>query len=250
MPHHAYGGIAPDGVVEWESFDEHYRTGTQDLTNFACRNFSDPGFDVRTVSDRGDPGYAITVQAEKIGADLIMMPTHGRGAFRSFLVGSATIRVLHRAHCAVWTGTHLEDGGPPSHVGIGKILCALDVDRESAHVVECAAAMAEKFSAEVCLVHCVPATETGPAEEFLSELDRFLAETAAERIADVQEQAGTNFEVCLEGGTISKVVREAAIRQGSDLVVIGRGHSHGPLSRLRTNAYAIVRDAPCPVLSI
>ena len=37
---------------------------------------------------------------------------------------------------------------------------------------------------------------------------------------------------------------------GADLVVIGRGHTHAPLSRLRTNAYAIVREAPCPVLSL
>ena len=35
----------------------------------------------------------------------------------------------------------------------------------------------------------------------------------------------------------------------SDLVVIGRGVVRQTLGRLRTSAYAIIREAPCPVLS-
>jgi hypothetical protein len=38
--------------------------------------------------------------------DLVMMPTHGVGTFRSFLVGSVTAKVLHDANCPVWTAAH------------------------------------------------------------------------------------------------------------------------------------------------
>jgi nucleotide-binding universal stress UspA family protein len=39
-------------------------------------------------------------------------------------------------------------------------------------------------------------------------------------------------------------------RLEADLVVIGRGASSGMLGRLRTNAYSIIRQSPCPVVSV
>lgn len=252
FPIYAYGGLPPENTFDCESYEEGYANGLQNLTNFACEHFSDLAktAEVGTVCDRGDPGYAILALAERAEADLIMMPTHGDGPFRSFLVGSATVRVLHRAKCAVWTGAHLENGLVTAHPDVKSIVCALDLEHESAHVIERAAALAETFSAEVRLCHCVPVPESGPAEDFLSDFDRFLADSAREKMAVMQAAAGTDFEVCLEGGRISQVVRHAAAQKHADLVVIGRGHSHSPLSRLRSNAYSIVREAPCPVMSV
>src|SRR5262249_46937414 len=45
-------------------------------------------------------------------------------------------------------------------------------------------------------------------------------------------------------------VSSAALQLEVDLVVIGRGASSGMLGRLRTNAYSITRQAPCPAVSI
>ena len=39
---------------------------------------------------------------------VILMPTHGYGPFRRFILGSNTAKVLHDADCPVWTGVHLE----------------------------------------------------------------------------------------------------------------------------------------------
>jgi nucleotide-binding universal stress UspA family protein len=66
----------------------------------------------------------------------------------------------------------------------------------------------------------------------------------------LQRDAGTNFEVCLEGGSAAHVIRAAAFHHEADLVVIGRGSIHETFGRLRTNAYNIIRDSPCPVLSV
>jgi nucleotide-binding universal stress UspA family protein len=259
IPLYSYGMLPAEGAMApaassflWESFEDNLRTAQQNLTNFACEHFGElrKTHQVEALCDRGDPGYAILAHAKNSAADLIMMPTHGDGAFQSFLVGSATLRVLHRAPCAVWTGTHLETEFSKAHLPVKRILCALDLERESAHVLESAISLAHKFSARVRLVHCVPVPETGPSEDFLSQFDRFLAASATEKLATLQAGAGTSFDVVLEGGHISKVVRDAAMHLGADIVVIGRGHSHSPLSRLRTNAYAIVREAPCPVLSV
>jgi hypothetical protein len=45
-------------------------------------------------------------------------------------------------------------------------------------------------------------------------------------------------------------IREEIVRRKADLLVVGRGHDQGAISRIWSRLYAIVRDAPCPVLSI
>ena len=46
------------------------------------------------------------------------------------------------------------------------------------------------------------------------------------------------------------VVSDVASRRKADLLVIGRGRESGLLGRLRANAYAILRESPCPVVTI
>ena len=129
-------------------------------------------------------------------------------------------------------------------------MCGLDLERESGHVLDAAVTLARKFSAQVRLIHGVAVPESTSTRDYVSEFDRFLVDSTREKLMKMQEQAGTQLELRFEGGSISKVVRTAAMDQGADLVVIGRGHVQAPLSRLRSNAYAIIRDAPCPVLSV
>ena len=49
----------------------------------------------------GDPGHGITDYAEEVGADVIVMPSHGRTGLRRLLIGSVAERVLRLAHCPV-----------------------------------------------------------------------------------------------------------------------------------------------------
>jgi nucleotide-binding universal stress UspA family protein len=252
IPLYWYGSPLPDRSIVWDSLEKIFRTREQDLAKFSCEHFSDLAkvTDVKSTYDQGDPGYAIQAQAEHIGADLIMMPTHGHSPYRSFLIGSATARVLHRTDCPVWTGAHIESEPAGAHARIKSIVCAIDLERESRRVIESAVMLARAFSAQVHLAHCVPVPEGKPADDFASEFDRFLAGEARDKLAGLQAEAGTDFKVRLEGGSISKVVRDAANHSSADIVVIGRGHVRAPFSRLRTNAYAIIRDSPCPVLSV
>ena len=56
--------------------------------------------------------------------------------------------------------------------------------------------------------------------------------------------------MCLLGGSVSRAVQQAAIGHDADLIVIGRGVIQKTLGRLRSGAYSIIREAPCPVISI
>lgn len=49
----------------------------------------------------GDPTTQIVDYAEEIGADLIVMPSHGRTGAKRFLLGSVAERVVRLSHCPV-----------------------------------------------------------------------------------------------------------------------------------------------------
>jgi nucleotide-binding universal stress UspA family protein len=82
------------------------------------------------------------------------------------------------------------------------------------------------------------------------EFERDLKAEAQAQIAKMQEDAQVHAELHVVAGHVAEAVHCEAVRHNADLVVIGRGVLHEKLGRLRTNAYAIIRAAPCPVLSV
>jgi nucleotide-binding universal stress UspA family protein len=49
----------------------------------------------------GDPGQEITAYAQRIGAELIVLPSHGRTGLKHLLIGSVAERVCRLSHCPV-----------------------------------------------------------------------------------------------------------------------------------------------------
>jgi nucleotide-binding universal stress UspA family protein len=177
---------------------------------------------VARVVSIGDPGYEIIQYAKKNHIDLIMMPTHGYGEFRSLLLGSTAAKVLHDAHCPVWTSAHLEELPLTARTEIHNVLCAIEVGAEAEELIRSAEELAQAWDAKLHLVHAAPASEEA---------------------VDIQR------EILVRRGEVSRVVRDAALEYDADLVITGRGKLHETFGRLRTNTYAIIRDSPCPVLS-
>jgi nucleotide-binding universal stress UspA family protein len=196
----------------------------------------------------GDPAFEIVEYAEKNSVDLIMMPTHGYGAFRSLLLGSVAAKVLHDARCAVWTSAHTEDFA--GHTEIRSILCAVEIGQGAVELVRAASELAQSCQANLRLVHAVVVDETRPEKYLEADLTAALVKMSREEIADIQQHAGTSLEVSVEAGAVSRVVRDAVKEFDADLVVSGRGKLHATFGRLRSNGYAIIRDSPCPVLSV
>src|ERR1039458_492131 len=116
------------------------------------------GLAVKRVLLEGDPALTIVQTARVEKADLIAMPTHGYGAFRRFLLGSVTAKVLHDCDCPVWTGAHLEEE-PAREFSIRNILCAVDLSPHSPKTVEYAAQMAAEFGAQLTLAHITSGME-------------------------------------------------------------------------------------------
>jgi nucleotide-binding universal stress UspA family protein len=206
--------------------------------------------EINKVVIEGEPAHGIVSWAEDNGVDLIMMGTHGHGAFRNLLLGSVTAKVLHDADCAVWTAAHTAPEHAPEHAAYSRMLCATGASPRDEELVRGAAALAREFGAELRLVHAVPAPAAPLERGMDAEFESYLADAFRKELGRVQQRAGTNLPVCVHAGSVSEVVREVALQNKSDLILIGRGVIHDTLGRLRTNTYAIIRDAPCPVISL
>lgn len=200
------------------------------------------GIDVRRIVVTGDPAASIVEVAHIERPGLIVMPTHGYGPFRKFLLGSVTAKVLHDVDAPVWTGAHMHKGSQPLWKRIGRVICAIDLPAAEAALLW-ARDFAAEFKSELIVVHAAPELEPrNPAD--------MSAIQANEYIRCLQRKLSAPGEILIEEGNPSQVVQAAATRRNADLVVIGRSRREGVLGRLRPNAYSIVRDAPCPVVSV
>ena len=208
------------------------------------------GIAVTRLVREGDPAQTIVDFAHEEKFDLIVMPTHGYGPFRRFLLGSVTAKVLHDAGIPVWTGPHMESAPAYPKISFRRVLCALDLGAHSQAVLEWAGGFAREYGADLDVVHAIPASTVSVGGFYFDpEWRAHVVNEARDRIAYLQGEVGLPGQARVETGDVAASVRAAAEESHADLVVIGRSHG-GPLGRLRANAYAIIRESPCPVAAI
>ena len=238
----AYSSVAEDDAPRFEH-------AAARLRELAGAGSAELAIDHVVVS--GDPAREIVAFAHQAQCDLIVMPTHGHGPFRRFLLGSVTAKVLHDADCPVWTGPHLEAAPVPPSVRFRQVVCALDLGAQSLTVLGWAARFVHESGGHLSIVHILPsATAQLGGFYFDPEWAVQMAEIARRQIAALQEDASTRADVTVDVGDTPDGVSAAAARLGAELLVIGRARHAGVLGRLRAGAYAIIRESPCPVAAV
>jgi nucleotide-binding universal stress UspA family protein len=206
------------------------------------------GLDVERVADSGDPAIRIAAFAYGHDVDLVMMPTHGLGLFRSLMTGSVTFKVLHAATCPVWTAAHAETQSAP--VLPRTILCATDETPASAGLLRYAAGFSERLGATLNVVHVVE--PVSDLLELASEgrIQRAADDAARSALAAALTAAGIHAPLRVSEGDIVSTITAEARRVDADLAIVGRGVATAPFGRLRTHVIGIVHGSPCPVLSV
>ncbi len=243
-------GLMPDwygGSVPMIDVPTIWKAETEAAQSYLPDKFQ--GLQVRRVVIEGDAARTIDDYARDNGMDLIMMPTHGSGLFRTLLLGSVTAKVLHDTPCPVWTGVHVEDA-PAVSPEFATVMCAVDQTEDSIPTMRFACRLAHDNQAKLFLVHAVPGPEVAPEKYFDADLRQYLERDARKVIGQLQETAGVAAQLCLGMGAVSHVVQDSALGHTADLIIIGRGRATRTLGRLRSNVYSIIRDAPCPVISV
>jgi nucleotide-binding universal stress UspA family protein len=203
-------------------------------------------FDVKRVLLHGDPASQIAEYAHSGNFDLIMLPTHGYGAFRRLILGSVTARVLREAQCPVWTGVHMEQVPELENIAFRKVVCAIDLGPQSCPTVRWASQFASEFGADLQLVHAIPQKDVA----FENVNGEEVASQVVDKIDAIQKCVGTQVKALVLSGEPSHAVCGFAGREKADVLVIGRSVHSGMVGRLRANAYSIIRESPCPVISI
>ncbi len=209
-----------------------------------------PGIEVEFAELTGDPASVIVEYSRRHGADLIVMPTRGHGALRRFLLGSVTAKVLHDADCPVWTGVHAADEqAPPKHAAIGHVACAIDLGPQSQRLLRWASDFAAFFDARLSVIHTSTQLEPVIGVVHDPEWRAHVRKAIRTQLDELLRDSGVQAEIRLEPGEPAKAVTAAAAEIGAGVLVIGRTPDGLP-GRLRTNAYAIIRQSLCPVVSV
>lgn len=200
------------------------------------------------VTALGDPAEKIVEFTRDNAVDLVMIPTHGHGLFRRLLIGSVTSKVLHDAHCPVWTAAHAEK--QHSHETPRRILCALDGSDKSMAIARWAADFSRQAGASLQFLHVVRTISDWLSLESEQSLQEELRAESRSRILAMLTSAGLDFPLRVAVGEIVPTITEQATEECTDLVILGRGAIHETMGRLRTHAHAIIHRSPCPVLSV
>jgi nucleotide-binding universal stress UspA family protein len=200
--------------------------------------------------ETGDPAQVILGYARNGHFDLIMMPTHGYGPFRRFLLGSVTAKILHDAGCPVWTGAHLETWPAIENLGIRKVLAAIDFGPHSSAVLQLASQVGGKFQASLTVAHVIPISSPFLEGYWIQQWRDEARKGALQHIQKLLSAARPAAEMEVLEGSPAWALSDAADRLDADLIVIGRTHVSENGGQLGANAYAIIARSPCPVLSV
>jgi nucleotide-binding universal stress UspA family protein len=167
------------------------------------------------------------------------------------LLGSTTAKVLNDADCMVLTTQHAASISPRP-LEHREWVCAIGLSDDSARVLRIASQLAETVQARLSVIHAIPSGQPGlPVQLDLEERVQSMEKRAAhERVDELQKCVGCDARVSIAVGPIKDALTEAARRLQADGLLIGRSSQPGTQGRLRDLTYAVVRDSPCPVISI
>jgi nucleotide-binding universal stress UspA family protein len=136
------------------------------------------------------------------------------------------------------------------------ILAATDFSEHADHALDYAVELAAQLGARVHLVHAISIPPIGLPEATVVDgvplIERVTAEAEeALEVRAARYRDRTELDVHLDVGDPREVVDQIAKRIGADLIVMGT-HGRRGVKRvlLGSVAEAIVRTAPCPVLTI
>ena len=216
------------------------------------------GAAVRCEVEAGDPRRAILAAAASLPADLLVLGTHGRSGFDRLVLGSVTEKVLRKAACPVLTVPPPVTGTAGAPVLFKRILCPVDFSESSMNALGYALSLAQESDATLLLMHVVESFPS-PDPEVLPDLDfsayeRSLAASARERLAAAVPDEARSWctpEVLVTSGKPYRQILEAVEQRDVHLIVMGvKGRNPLDLMLFGSTTQHIVRQAPCPVLTL
>jgi nucleotide-binding universal stress UspA family protein len=225
---------------------------------------SDPlfqGLEVDPVIVEGEPAPEIARAVRDYDIDLVTIVTHGRKGLSRALWGSTAEEVIAEAQCPVLTvrppqHDFVEHRGSHTEIRLNRILLATNFRPSSIAATQVARELAARTGAELHAVYVIgdyfEQISVLFPEGGHSALSR-LRTQVQERMASFSREGSTRTVThIIEGRPYAEIVRAAAETE-ADLIVIGTSvHASvfGGAPVLGPEIERVVRNAPCPVLSV
>jgi nucleotide-binding universal stress UspA family protein len=197
----------------------------------------------------GDPSVMLAKEASLSNIALLVLGTHGGNRVARHLLGSVAENILRRSAIPVLTvGPHVltSDRVPPP---FQRILYATDASPVAAQAAPLACAFAKSFSALLEVVSVLD-EHAGSVAEIVSELDfrtqQELGAHLAERCIHFENPRGVAYSRHAHDEILHRLKQD-----NCDLLILGieQKSSLGMVDR-NSEAFRIIVDAPCPVLTI
>jgi nucleotide-binding universal stress UspA family protein len=256
-PYPYVGALA--GHVDVDSYYDAVESEAESRFAELCARLEERSVPCRTRIMRGIPDEVIASFADEEDIDLIVLPTHARTGVDHWMLGSVAEKVVRLAPCPVLTVSPRQDEPKPFRPS--RILFATDFSEYSNRALPHAVALAERYDAELLMVHVVTVWNNDPAnpswrfpelpDEHRDAIEDGVRQQLDESLARVDEnrvQARTRH---VRGFDPGLDLVEAAQEEDADLIVLA---THGRLGLahmlIGSTAEKVIRYSVCPVLSI
>jgi len=249
----------PAHLVEDSSYDPLFRasTLTTDLTN---RQRVDAGELLQEMAGRcrelgascepllidDNPSDGLARAAEEVGADLLVLGSHGRSGLKRFLLGSVAERAVRlcRRDALVARGPITAENG------YRRVVVGTDFSSHAASALQTALAVAAP-DATIEVLHCwqTPILPAGlPIAPLRADIEKNVAESGARLVARVAEHGRKVEFSAIEAPPGDGLTRRAA-EVGADLIAVG-SHGRRGVKRwlLGSVAEVTIRHAHCAIL--
>ena len=206
----------------------------------------------------GDPADEISRAAAQESADAIVISTHGRSGWSQLIFGSVAQEVVRESPCPVIAiGPHCvaPETSPEAKSPFQRILCPTDWSEAARHAMTCAGEVAERYGAELVLLHVVSPTAPRSADMAVhaEELHQNPHQQATARFAALRESHPELIaaRTIVGEGQAAEEITRVAQSENADLIVIGthgeRGWWHETFGSV---THKVVQHAPCPVMVV
>lgn len=198
-----------------------------------------------TLLDNGDILAVLRGWIEQYSMNLLVVGTTGRTGLGKVLLGSVAEEAIRESPCPVLTvGPRTPD---EAVTNLEKILYASDFSADSLLAAPYVFSCAEKFRAQLTLLHVIPTLPESP------HLDSQMARVRLAEMASPYPQLAMAPDVVVEMGSPASMILKVAADLKADLIVIG-ARGAGAIARLASHfgsiAHKVVSHAHCPVLTV
>jgi nucleotide-binding universal stress UspA family protein len=209
----------------------------------------------------GKPADEISRAVEEKNIDLVIAATRGRSRFKSLILGSVTERLMRTLTCpllVVRSPAHEFVSPSDKEVRLQKILVGCDFSPDSGHAFDYGLSLAQEFQAELHLANVIepPAQPNLIREEMMvsGEAQNDYHDMLIQKLKDMVPGEAANWctpqTSIMEGQPYDELIKYANTRD-IDMIVLGvRGHGLVKSLFLGSTTDRVIRNAPCPVLSV